>query len=256
MRKTLCCLVGMITVMLGAAVFSQEITVRVPVGNTYPPFFIQDESGAWGGLAVELAERLLAEAGMTPVYMPLPFPRALAYLREGQLDMMLNLSITPERKEYIAFIGPQLDEIVVVVVRKETDFTLTSLDDFTHLPGPVGVERGKVYGKEFHEKRLHDNAFAGCLDEVTEVNLNEVKLEKGRLSAFLGYGYNTYYRIRTDPLYKNFKVHPFVVNTDWVYFGFSRKSVNSDTLSRLGRAYDQIVHKGEFEKIRQKYIIQ
>ncbi len=240
----------------GSIVFSQQITVRVPVGNIYAPFFVQDETGNWSGLSIELAEALLAEAELTPVYVPLPFPRALAYIREGQLDMMLNLTITEDRKEFTSFIGPQLDEIVVIVVKKDSDFHINSLDDLKALSKNIGIERGKIYGTNFEEKRKLDKSFSNRLDEVTEINLNEIKLEKDRLSAFLGFGYNTFYRIKTDPLYKNFKVHPFVVNTDWVYFGFSKKSVNKETLSRLVSAYEQAARKGVFDKIRQQYIIQ
>lgn len=239
---------------IGVTGFSQEISVRVPVGNTYPPFFNLDKNGAWQGLSIELAEVLLAEAGLKAVYKPLPFPRALAYLREGQLDMMLNLTVTEERNEFSYFIGPQLDEVVVLVVKRESDLEIASLDDFKKLPKPVGVERGKIYGNIFEEKRRTDHSFAGCLDEVTEINLNEIKLEKDRLSAFLGYGYNTYYRIKTDPLYRNFKIHPFIVNEDWVFFGFSKKSISEETLSTLQSAYDSATQKGLFENVRQQYI--
>ncbi|MCD4674740.1 MAG: hypothetical protein K8S18_01940, partial [Desulfobacula sp.] len=83
----------------------------------------------------------------------------------------------------------------------------------------------------------------------------EKKLNKNRVSAFLGYGYNTYYRIKTNPSYKNFKVHPFIINKDWVYFGFSKKAVSQETLSRLTKAYERAHQKGLFEKVRQRYIL-
>ncbi|MCD4678510.1 MAG: transporter substrate-binding domain-containing protein, partial [Desulfobacula sp.] len=136
--------------------FSQEIIVRVPLGNTYPPFFIQDENNRWGGISIELAEILLKEADFKPVYKPLPFPRSLAYIRDGRIDLMLNLSITDKRKKFIYFIGPQLDETVVLVVKKDSDLKILCLDDIKKLPKPIGIERGKVYGPAFEKKRKED----------------------------------------------------------------------------------------------------
>ena len=105
-----------------------------------------------------------------------------------------------------------MDETVVLIVRKDSDFTIDSLEDLKNLPKSLGVERGKVYGRAFENLRANDEAFAKTLEEVVEVNLIESMLEKGRISGFLGYGYNVFYRLKTDPIYANFTNHPFHIN--------------------------------------------
>jgi len=239
------------TVSIG---FPCELTVRV-TEKSYPPFFVDEENGKWSGLSIELVEALLQEAGCKATYKPLPFKRALMYLKQGKTDMMLNLTITAERKAFIHFIGPQLDETVILVIRKDSDFSLTSLDDIKKLSKPVGVERGKVYGTAFEEKRATDEAFKNNIDIVNNLAANEKKLEKNRLSGFLGYGYNVFYRFKTEPLYQNFAVHPLKIHQDWVHFGFSKKSVPAEMLQRLQEAYDRVKQKGVFDKIRQAYIV-
>ncbi|MGE0085558.1 MAG: substrate-binding periplasmic protein [Desulfococcaceae bacterium] len=242
--------------LLVSSGFAGELTVRVPEGNTYPPFFMQDEKGKWEGLSIELVEAMLKEAGYTPIYEALPFARAINHLQEGKTDIMLNMTITEERKSFMNFIGPQLDETVVLVVKKDSDFAISSLDDLKKLPKSVGVERGRVYGKAFEEKRAADEELKSKLAEVTEVDSNEKLLEAERISGFLGFGYNTFYQIKNNPLYNNFKVHPFVISQDWVYFGFSKKSVPDDMLRKFQEAYDRVKEKGVFEAIRQKYLVQ
>ena len=232
-----------------------EIRVRVPDSNAYAPTFIQDDSGKWSGLSIELAQALLHEIGCTPVYVPLPFSRGIHFLKTGEIDMMLNLSITEGRRSFLTFIGPQLDETVFVVTRKDTPFSIASLDDLKHLPAAVGVERGKVYGAEFERKRHTDPVFRSRLEEVDEVDLNARKLALGRISGFLGYSYNVMYHIRTDPLYRDFVILPFIVNRDWVYFGISKKSVPPELLDRIRGAYDRAKARGLFEAIRKKYVI-
>jgi polar amino acid transport system substrate-binding protein len=238
----------------GKPAFSDALKVRVPI-EPYPPFFVKTEAGQWQGLSIELADALLGEAGLDPVYTPLPFKRALLYLESGSLDMMLNLTVTPERAEYINFIGPQLDETVVLVVLKNSDFTIASLEDIKKLPRPISVELGKVYGKAFEEKRATDDVFARKVTVVRQTSSNEKMLQTGRTSGFLGYGYHIFNRFKINPVYSTFKVHPFVVRQDWVHYGFSKKAVSSETLQRIQSAFDRLQQKGALEKIRQRYKI-
>jgi polar amino acid transport system substrate-binding protein len=230
-----------------------EIRVRVPEGNSYVPFTIQDESGKWSGLSIELTEALFQEAGCTAVYKALPFARGLYCLQIGEIDMMPNMTITGERKAFMHFIGPQVDETVFLVTRKSDRYDIASIDDLKNLPHAVGVDRGKVYGPEFERKRAVDPLFRSRMDEVNDVDINERKLAMGRISGFLGYDYNVMYQMKTNPLYNDFTIHPFVVHRDWVYFGFSKKSVSPELLARLQEAYDRATRQGVFEAIRRKY---
>jgi len=232
---------------------SCELAVRVPGAGEYPPFFTRDKNGDWAGLSIELTEALLNEADCIPKYKPLPFKRGLSYMKQGKIDMMLNLSITPERGEYINFIGPQLDETVVMVVLKEDMTPLSNLDEVVNLPKPVGIEIGKFYGKDFHEKFDMNKVFASKIVTAADINLNENMLLAGRLYAFLGYGYHVYHRFITDPRYEKFAIHPFVVNQDWVYFGFSKKSVPWYQLEKIEAAFESAEKKGVFQIIRKKY---
>jgi polar amino acid transport system substrate-binding protein len=167
--------------------------------------------------------------------------------------MMLNMTPTEERKVYTHFIGPQLDETIILVVRKDSDFTINSFEDFKKLPKAVGIERGRFYGEDFEAKRA-DKVFEEKIEITNSMESNEKKLDLGRISGFLGYGYNVFRRFRTEPLYQNFTVHPFTVAQDWVYFGFSKKSVSAEMLRRLQEAYDRAEQKGVFEQIRQGYV--
>ncbi len=232
-----------------------EIRVRVPEGTSYVPFAVRDSTGKWSGLSIELTEALLREAGCTPVYKALPFARGLYFLKNGGIDMMPSMTITRERKTFMHFIGPQLDETVLFVTKKSARHAIASIDDFKSLPLAIGVERGKVYGAEFEQKRAVDPLFKSRLEEVSEVDVNEKKLAMGRISGFLGYGYNVMYQMKTNPLYNDFVIHPFVVHHDWVYFGFSKKSVPPELLAHLQEAYDRATRQGVFAAIRRKYTV-
>lgn len=255
MRKTIFFIAGMIFLFAHIG-FGAEISIRVPEGKVYAPFFLQEEKSKWKGLSIELVKALLKETGHTPKYVPLPFARGLQHIRYGNTDIMLNMTVTAERKEFMHFIGPQLDETILLVVKKGSNLPITSLNDFKKMPKPIGIELGKVYSKNFEEKRATDEEFGNILEMVNEVDLNEKKLEGGRISGFLGFGYNVFYQIKTNPLYRNFTVHPFIINRDYVYFGFSKKSFSEKQLSLFQEAYERVVKDGEFEKIKNQYRVQ
>jgi len=134
-----------------------QLRVRV---TDYKPQYYQNEQGKWRGMAVELAEVLLKEAKCKPVYEISPWKRSLLLLKEGNLDMMMNLSITDERKKYLNFIGPQRDETILIAVRKEFNFEINSLEDIKKLPGRIGIQIGSSFGKAFDSKYKSDPDFA------------------------------------------------------------------------------------------------
>jgi ABC-type amino acid transport substrate-binding protein len=232
-----------------------ELRIRVPEDNSYAPFYIRDNSGSWRGLSIELTETLLSETGCVPVYVPLPFSRGIQSLKTGDIDLMPNMSITEERREFISFIGPQLDETVLLVTRSDMPLSVASLDDFKKLPMPIGIDRHKVYGDAFERKRRSDPDFSSRLEVADDVDFNAKKLALGRLSGFLGFGYNVMHQIRTNPLFRDFTINPFTVNQDWVYFGLSKKSVSPELLAGLQIAYERTKREGRFETIRRKYLI-
>ena len=144
-------LVCMLVLMALTSQAFSECRLRVRIANSIPQYS-QDINGNWKGLGIELIEVLLNEADCQPDYMVYPWKRSLTQLREGKVDMMVNLSITLERKEYLWFIGPQRDETIVLVVNKNSDFKIDSLDDFKALNNKIGVENGAFYGDEFDNK--------------------------------------------------------------------------------------------------------
>lgn len=256
MKPTPLIVILLTTLALSGTAAACELRIRVPEDSSYAPFFIRDNSGTWRGLSIELTEALLAETHCTPVYVPLPFSRGLQSLKTGEIDLMPNMSITEERREFISFVGPQLDETVLLVTRIDTPLSVASLDDLKELPGPIGIDRDKVYGEEFERKRRSDSDFNSRLEEADNVDLNANKLALGRLSGFLGFGYNVMHQIRTNPLYRDFIIHSFTVNQDWVYFGLSKKSVSPELQARIQAAYEGAKRKGRFETIRRNYLIE
>lgn len=240
------------TLAYSASISACEIKMVVPE-TMFPPSFMRAESGEVYGLSIELAQALLAEAGCRASQHPMSFKRGLQQLKAGKVDMMMNLSMTDARKAFLNFVGPQSDETLIVVVPKGSDYKIESLDDFKNLPRKVGIGKGYFFGQAYHHKVETDSEFRNRFEEAGRQDLHVKKLNLGRISGFVGPSYNVYYRLKTDPDYRGFKAHPYVFYQNWVYFGFSKKSVNGDKLKKLEAAYARAVEKGALKSVLERY---
>ncbi len=232
--------------------YADEATIRIRV-TKFPPQYYQDASGAWTGLDVELGRALVQAAGLKPEFVELPWSRALSELKDGGLDMMMNVSITPEREEYINFIGPERVAYVVLVVKQGNEnLPIKSLDDLAAVAEKEGKKFGilqdAVYSKAFMEKYKNPE-FAKHIESVAEALLNLKKTEGGRILGFFEDKNSITYWIRHNPECKNLALHSYVVHEDVVYFGVSKK-VPTELQEKLRQAYETLEKDGTFDKFR------
>ncbi len=241
----------LILITLTSQAFSQcRLSVRV--ANSIPQYY-QDVNKNWQGMGVELIKVLLNEAHCQPIYTVYPWRRALAQLQVGKLDMMVNLSITSERKKYMWFIGPQRDETIVLVVNDDFDFKIDSLDDFKALNNKIGIENGAFYGDSFDKKYKTEPEFANLFVHAVNTGMLINMLKVKRILGFFEDRYSSAYKMKTQTQYKGVKVHSYLVNQDVVYFGFSKKSVSKELLTRLKKAYVKANSAGKFEAVIKRY---
>lgn len=213
--------------------------------NDSPPYYSL-EGKVYRGLFVEQAESLASLVGCSVSTTKAPWARSLRLLQDGEIDMMANMSITDERKEFLRFIGPHHFEEIVLIVSDESDFKITSHADLLELPGSIGIERDAYYGPEFQKLLDQPEAkkkwtwFTG----ENQYSLDE-RVRLGRLSGFLDVAKPKYRS-------KGLKYHPFVINSSPVYFGFSKKSVSAERFRQLESAFKD-KGKAQFRDISLKY---
>lgn len=220
----------------------------------YKPYHYLNDQQEYIGLNIDMVNVLMEEAGCRVNFYDIPWGRALNMMESGELDVMVNMSITEERRKYINFIGPQMDESVVLVVRNDFNHKLASLDDLKDLPHGIGIETGLFYGVEFDEKIKNDLKFRNKVETVHDINFNFRKLKYSRISGWITDKYYAHYKIKFDPEYSDFKVYPnFYINRSKVYYGFSKKSVSQELLLKIKTAYQKASKAGKFSKVLSQY---
>ncbi|MCG8569342.1 MAG: transporter substrate-binding domain-containing protein [Spirochaetes bacterium] len=252
MRKVLTVAV---ILLLTSMLFAQSV-IQIRVTH-YPPQYYKDSKGNWTGLDVELAAALCKEAGLKYEFVHLPWSRALSDLESGNLHMMMNLSITDERSQFIQWIGPErINKMVIIVKKNNKRLKISSLDDMIQISKQFGkkwgIQADVHYSDEFSKKMENDSNFSSYFEEVSKADLNVTKTQKDRILGFIEEQVPMVYKIKNDPAFSGLVTHSFVIGEEKVYFGISKK-ISPSVFKKLKEAYDKLVRKKTLEKIQKKY---
>jgi polar amino acid transport system substrate-binding protein len=223
--------------------------IRVRVTNFAPNYFLQD--GQWTGLDVELAKAVVNEAGYSIEFLDLPWSRALGYLQVGELDMMMNLSKTPDREAMMDFIGPER-----MSRREDLGMQIENLDQLVSMAKArhqsFGIQKDAKYSEEFDARMLADPEFASHFDAVAEGALLAKKTRAGHnLGFFEDYTYAVY-QLKNSADFHGLAIHPYTISSSPAYFGISKK-LDPVKAKMLRDGYERLEKKGTLDKIRLRW---
>ena len=144
-------------------------TLRVGMEAAYAPYNwqateesdttipIENVEGAFAdGYDVQVAKRIAEELGMEPVAVKMDFGALVDSLNNGTIDIICaGMSVTPERAESADFTDSYIDDEVIIVVKKDSDYAdATKLSDFAG---------ASVLGQK-------DTFYDDLIDEIPDVN--------------------------------------------------------------------------------------
>ena len=126
-------------------------TIRVGVPKNFPPhYLIGDGGGAPDGFAIELFNVIAERAGLTPEYLIYESSQHnQEALRAGEIDVIPNLGITPEREEYALFTAP-IETAAVRVFKRSDDDSIEKIEDMVNrsvavIQGNIGLDLIREY---------------------------------------------------------------------------------------------------------------
>ena len=165
---------------------SQEEIVRV--GWFESPFNRTDELDRRSGYAYEYQQKLAAYTGWTYEYVEGSWPELLRMLQEGKIDLLSDVSYTPERGEKMLFstlpMGAEEYYLFAAAGNREI-----SPEDLTTLNGKrVGVNRGSIQVDLYRSWAQS----TGVETELVELSGTEEEnfslLNRGRIDLYVSLG--------------------------------------------------------------------
>lgn len=103
-----------------AAWLARHPVVRVAALTDYPPFEFHDVQGRYTGIAPDMLMLVAERAGFTVEHHFKTWPECLEALREKRMDLLPELVITEERRDYLHFTEPYLTVPHVLAVRGDS----------------------------------------------------------------------------------------------------------------------------------------
>ena len=232
--------------LLPGASFAEEAQKTVRVGWFGSPFCMMDETGRRSGYSYEYQQKIAAYTGWTYEYVDGSWPELYQMLLDGEIDLMSDVSYTPERaeqmlfpslpmgaEEYYIFIAPDNKEI-----RQNAPRTLNGKR--------IGVNKGSIQISFFRDWAKANNVQAE-LKELTGSDSAAIQMmTTGELDAYLSldaYGDQG----SAIPMFK--------VGSSDFFFAVNRE--RPDLLDELNAAMNRIQAENRYytQQLSQKYII-
>src|SRR5690606_12819377 len=95
-----------------------QATLVVGSEQHYPPFAIGHDAESADGFSVDLWKAVAAQSGIAYEIRVEPFHALLEDFRSGEIDVLLNLAQSPERRKFADFSVPHVIVHAAIFVRK------------------------------------------------------------------------------------------------------------------------------------------
>lgn len=210
--------------------------------------------GKPAGFICDLVHEIARKAEFDAKITLFPFKRALKMIQEGEADGMISLHYKAGRKAFALYPdAPLYKTRYCVFASAEKTFSFTGVQD---LYGKrVGKMSAWFLGKAFEEAVREGKIL---LEETTLLKSNLLKLDMGRLDAYLGTYFATHYEIKKLGLKGRIVALPESIREESVYMVLSRKGTRildkTGLLDRIEAAIVSVQQEGRVERLTEKYL--
>jgi ABC-type amino acid transport substrate-binding protein len=215
----------------------------------YPPLAIEDDNNNWSGLNFKYLDALFDEAECKYTLYESPFARGIKLLKSGKIDLIINLSKTPNREKYLTFIGPQRQEIIKLITKKGTMPIISDWKQFSQLDNIFIWQTGAYFGEKILKTLNENNKMATKIIYLSDNNVMVDLVTKGRADGFFAESLFFEYQKKNNSTYKMLEAHPLNIHSESVYFAFSKKSVSPQTINKFQQAYKRLIEKNILQEI-------
>jgi polar amino acid transport system substrate-binding protein len=224
--------------------FARDFTIGV---DTWVPFIFVNQN-KFSGISIDYIRELTKRMNVNLVIKPIPWARSLKMLKYGQIDAVINMVETKERKEYITFTNPPYIELTTrFYIRKNGKDLIKNYEDLYKYQ--IGTVRGSAYFEPFNSD-TKINKYG-----VTSEPQLLAMLAKDRFRVIIGTDPQVDYEIAQKG-YKDIitKASYNPKNLVQIRVGISKKSSFIKDLDSINDYTKEIIEEGLIDKYRQKYL--
>lgn len=250
--KTTSLIAGLALSLLASSnLFAAEKTLRIGIEAAYPPFAFKTPDGKISGFDYDIGNALCAQMQVKCQWTEQEYDGLIPSLKVNKIDAALSsITITEERKRSVDFThkyyftsarlamkaGTQVDDQYQSLKGKRIGVQRATTTDryVSEVLAPKGVEIVRYTSNE----EIFMDLVSGRLDGVFA---DTIPLEQGFLLTPKGEGYAFVGPELKDPKYVGEGA------------GIAVRKGNTQLVSELNKAIDEIRSNGEYQKIQAKY---
>ncbi len=218
----------------------------------FPPFEVVKD-GNFSGPGIDITDAVFERMGYTKdqyEFVTYPWARVLENIKTGDVDMIIDLSITEERLEYINYSTETFtnyEKHFMVLKDSDIDFdnSLESIQEYT-----IGVVRDYYNGPNYQEARKTGQY---NFEDASSFDENVDKLISGRVPII----YDTTFAVLSHLSEKGesdqIKVLGEAYDTTITFVGFSKILNNNELLEGFDKAFGELKSEGVVKEIHKKY---
>lgn len=223
----------------------------------YPPLAMAPNSAfnttnQWLGLNFTYLDALFNEANCSYSIYATPLARGLNLLEQGVVDMTLNLSKTAEREAYLAFVGVHRIEKIILAAHRDFSPLIHDFNDLAQHDGRWIWQKGAYYGEPLANLAKSDPTFDMRINRSVDNDRMLDFIRKRRADGFFVESTNFEFHKQYDARYEMLERHPITINSEAVYFVFSKQSVKPEIIEKFRVAYENLAEKGVWQQINSR----
>lgn len=240
-------LAGLCFATFACRVVAQEKVITWATNPQYPPYGWSISDSEYAGACVELLS-LIAPKGYVFKPIVVPWSRAQEMAKRGQIDMLVNLRITPDRAQWLRFSNnPTFFNPIAIFMRKEGAIPFKSWDELRPLRG--GATLGDAFGNGFDEY-LKANL---KIEVIRNMSGNFLKLDAGRIDYFVSGYYMGMAWLSQASLQNRIVALSTPVSNTYIHLGISKLSAHLDTLPEIDQHLARLGADGTLDRILKKH---
>ncbi|WP_066569366.1 basic amino acid ABC transporter substrate-binding protein [Snodgrassella sp. CFCC 13594] len=221
-------------------------TYNVAMNANFPPFESTSTNGEIVGFDVDLMNAIAKQAGIKITYKNQPWDGIFQTLTSGDNDILISgITITPERKETMAFSDPYFEVKQVILVPKGQD--VKSINDLNKLT-KVGVTTGTT-GDTAAQKILGTTSPKIARFESLPLVIKD--LQDGGVQAMVSDSavVANFIKQNGDKGFSMVEVPDFPKEE----YGIAVRKNDTDLLNKINDGLKKVRDSGEYDQIYSKY---
>ena len=227
---------------------SNEKVYVVGLDDEYKPMGFRDESGELVGFDIDLANETAKRMGVKFEFKPIEWSEKERELTSGKIDIIWNgLDIAPERKGYILYSKPYMDNRQIILVKKGNPHGIASENDLADKK--IGTQAGST-SETYIE---HNTALKESLAEFRTYGNYKTALkdlENGVVDALVCDEILSRYEVGVNP--DRFEIIDVTIGSACeIGIGFRKGEI--ELRDEVQKVFDEMIKDGTAKKFSEKW---